>query len=193
MTGVATAVVTVAGLAGCAMPAAESAGPQQSPGTVHGSALPASSSPAGSVPGSSGVWKSPIRCPAVADVSAATGIPGLTVAGRNITNAAGEAACVYASANDSGSVLIKHPPIQVGSTPGTLGQFRQALGAVEPVTDAPEYGAGAFLTGSGGTCWLYANFGDGKLIDIQVSLFTANGTTQQACAGVRHTAQLLTR
>lgn len=191
MTGAAIAAVTVAGLAGCASPAARSAGPQQSPGTMHGSALPASSSPAGSVPGSSGVWKSPIRCPAVADVSAATGIPGLTVAGRNITNAAGEAACVYASANDSGSVLIKHPPIQVGSTPGTLDQFRQALGAVEPVVDAPAYGAGAFLTGSGGACWLYANFGDGMLIDIQVSLFTPNGTTQKACADVRHTAQLL--
>jgi len=122
----------------------------------------------------------------------ATGIPALTIAGPNTTNAAGEAACSYASANNAGSVSIMHPPIQADSTPGTLGQFRQALGAVQPVTDVPQYGAGAFLTGSGRICWLYANFGDGKLIDIQVELFTSSGTTQEACADVQHTAHLLT-
>ena len=185
------AAVAVIGLAGCSTLAGKSPGPQQPSGTTHGSALSASSSPAGTSAESSDTWKSPIKCPAIAEVSAVTGIPALTIAGTNLTTAAEEAACSYASANDSGTVSIMHPPVQTGPVPETLGQFRRALAAVEPVTDVPQYGSGAFLTGSGRICWLYANFGDGKLIDIQVELFTSRGTTQKACGDVRQTAPLL--
>ena len=47
------------------------------------------------------------------------------------------------------------------------------------------------MTDSGRICWLYANFGDGKLISIQVELFTSSGTTQEACADVQQTAHIL--
>lgn len=158
------AAVAMVGLAGCTTSSGRSPGPQQSSGTTHGSALSASSpraSQAGASSGSSGIWRSPIKCPAIAEVGAATAIPALTIAGSNSTNAAGEAVCTYASANDSGTVSIWHPPVQTGSAPYTLGQFRKALAAAEPVTDEPQYGSGAFSTGGGRICWLYADFGDG--------------------------------
>jgi hypothetical protein len=189
------AAVAVAGVAGCSASASKLPVRQQSPTSTHGSAgsaLPTTASQNGASAEASGIWTSPLRCPAISGVSAATGISELTVAGRNTTNAAGEAVCTYASANYSGTVSIWHPPVQAGAGGETIGQVRQALAQVEPVTDMPQYGSGAFLTGSGDVCWLYANFGDGKLISIQVEL-AGSGTTQEACADVRQTAQLLTQ
>ena len=78
---------------------------------------------------------------------AATGIPALTDRGlRTPPTLAGEAVCTYASANDSGTVSIWHPPVQTGPAPYTLGQVPAgSWPQPEPVADGPPpYGSGAF-------------------------------------------------
>jgi hypothetical protein len=186
------ALVAVAALAGCANGGGSPATPQPPAGQAAAStepSAPAAQSSAAAVSGGTGVSSAALRCPSLADVKAATGFTDMTQA--DVAREAGVVICSYAPRDNTPPV--KQMEVVVSFANVTFAQARQDdVKQGLKVTDAPQFGSGAFIaTGTdtlyGTVCGLQTKSGDGATIAA-----TADGdlTLQEACTAAERAVPL---
>lgn len=187
------AFVAVGALAGCANGGA-TASPAQLPARQAAassgpSASAAQSSAAAAIPGAAGVSSSALRCPSLADVKAATGFTDMTQAG--VARETGVVICSYAPPVDTAPV--KQVEVVVSFSNVTFAQARQDdVKQGLTVTDAPQFGSGAFIatdtdTPYGTMCVVQTKAADGAAIAASAS---GNLTSQNACAAAERALPL---
>jgi hypothetical protein len=188
------ALAVVAALAGCSasgVGSSAASAPQPTGQASSASSAPAAHSPA-TAPVAPGASISSPRCPSLADVKAATGFTDLTQAGVATDKKTATIICSYAPATDANP--LRQVETAVTLTPVSAAKARQDdVQQGLTVTDAPQFGPGAFIaTGTstlyGTICALQEKAGNGGAIGIRAS--ATDMTAQDLCTVAERVAPL---